>query len=143
MSPLEAEKIVQEYGAAIARGTDGKVVRRKSFLPYSTATIKNAYFIYIPAIIAKLKGLPKEVGNNLVMTYSTMNAFIDDELADELIEIEKLMSDVEKFKQNPDYKTLSDKYFGYVTKAMHDGKLFDEINEYIGECYGKYGIKNN
>lgn len=140
MTPQEAEKIVQDYGGAIAKGTDGKVVRRKSWLPYSKATIKQAYFAYIPAIILQLKTLPKDIGNNLVMTYSMMNTFIDEQLANELIGIENLMADTETFKQNPENKILSKKYFDYVTTTMHDENLYDEINEYIGECYKKLGI---
>jgi len=143
MTGEEAEKIVQDYGGAIAKGTDGNVVRRKIWLPYSKATIKQAYFEYISAIILELHGLPKDIGTKLVLTYSMLNTFIDDESADELIAIEKLMDNVELFKQNPQYKELSKKYFDYVTETMHDGQLYDEINEYIGECYNKHGIKNN
>jgi len=143
MTSQEAEKIVQEYAAAIAKGTDGNVVRRKTWLPYSKATIKQAYFENISAVISDLHRLPKDIGNKLVLTYSMMNTFVDDEQAEELIAIEKLMDNEELFKKTPQFKELSKKYFDYISQTMHDGNLYDEINEYIGECYTKYGIKKN
>ncbi len=138
MDKYEAEKIVNKYGEAIVKGTTG-FVRRKRFLPCSKAKIKQAFFVYLEAIISETNNLPKEMGNNLVSTYGLLNSFIDDEEADELIEIGKMVQ--EHRYRFPEDQEKIDKYFKYGEKSIHDGELFDEINEYIGECYKKYNIK--
>lgn len=133
MNKYQAEKIVNSYGAAIARGTDGGIVRRKSLLPCSKARIKQAYFVYIAAIIKEFGGLPKDMGENLVLTYSMLNGFIDDQKADEIIKIERLIKEKKLDSNDPKDKEKMDRYFSYAMRAISDGELFDEINEYIGE----------
>lgn len=133
MNKYQAEKIVNSYGAAIARGTDGGIVRRKSLLSCSKAQIKQAYFVYITAIIKEFGGLPKEMGENLVICYSMLNAFIDDTEADKIIKIGKLIKEKKLNNSNSKDKEKIDRYFAYATKALRDGELFDEINEYIAE----------
>lgn len=141
MNKYEAEKIVNGYGAAIGKGTEEGRVRRKSNLPCSKAQIKQAYFVYIGAIIEETKTLPKDLGEKLVVTYSMMNGFIDDEQADEMIEVIRLMKAKKLKDNNPSDKKKIDLLTAYSLTSIGDGELIDEINEYIGECYKKAGIE--
>lgn len=140
MNGQEAELIVNDYGGAIARGD----IRRLSWLPCSKAQIKKAYFAYIEAIIKKTGTLPKEVGDNLVTTYSMMDMFIDDEKADKLEDIKAKIDANELDSKNASDKKLLMEYYAYLTGeqnddgtfsgGMMDRDLFDEINNYIGKC---------
>ena len=140
MNKYQAEKIVNAYGGVIAKGTAGGIVRRKSLLPCSKARIKQAYFIYIEAIIKELGGLPEDMGEKMVLTYSMLNGFADDEEADEIIKIAKLIKDNKIDTKNPSDKKKFNKYSKYAMKSIRDGELFDEINEYIEECYKKNNL---
>jgi hypothetical protein len=139
MDKFEAEKVVQDYGGAIGRGTDGRVVRRASWLPYSKGKIKQAYYIYLEALINDTGSLPADIGNNLVTTYSLMNMFVDDEKADRLLKIERAFDAKKPDVSKPEEKLSFQEYADYCQKMM-DGELFDEINNFIGECYKKAGI---
>jgi len=45
MNPNEAQAIINQYGAALARGTNGGIARKLSWLPCSVGKIRFAYFI--------------------------------------------------------------------------------------------------
>lgn len=126
---LNAEKILIEYGKAIAKSDqEGHIIaKKKSLLPYSIGTIKQAYFIYVDVLIKE--GLwTQEAENNLVTAYSALNSFVTDE---KIIEIENL-------KKSNDINEKM-KYMEEVSKIMHNGHLRDELYEYIIECHKKYG----
>ena len=129
MSLKEAEKIINGYGAAIANRVG--MAGRKSDLPCSLGKIKQAYFVYLDALISEGL-LTQELGGNLVTCYSMMKIFVDDEEAEEInaIKTEGMeKASWEKKKQ----------YVDFARERMRDGELFDEINEFIAECYKKYG----
>ena len=141
MDKFKAEKIINQYGAAIARGSEAGNLRKKSLLPCTKAKIKLAYFIYIDALIKEFGPLQEKIGENLVMTYSMLNAFIDDIEIEKQIIIYKEIKEKKLVNNKFEDKEKIDKYFAFSLKAMRDGELFDEINEYIGECYKKARIK--
>lgn len=141
MNKYQAEKIVNSYIAAIAKRTDGGVLRKKSLLPCSKAQIKQAYFIYIAAIIKEFGSLPGDIGENLVLTYSKLNAFVDDKEADELNRSGRLIKDKKIDNKNPKNKEKINRYFNHALRSIRDGELFDEINEYIDECYKSAGLE--
>lgn len=132
---LEAEKILNTYGGILADGLEKGTALRKSSLPYSVAKIKQAYFTYIEGLIKKDGKLPKDFEYILVSTYERLNAFIDDQEADEINNIEKLIKSIDAIKVDT---SKIEKYFDYIAKKMNDGYLFDEINEFIAECYKQY-----
>ena len=76
------------------------------------------------------------MGNNLVVTYSMLNSFINDEEAVELMKVIKLVKEKKLNDEDPKDKEKMDRFFNYATK-LHDGDLLDEINEYIGEVLAK------
>lgn len=132
MDKYQAEKIINAYGGAIANNKGP--FRKQSTLPCSKAKIRQAFYIYISAIIDDLGNLPNEIGQNLVATYSTLDCFLSDKDAERLNRIPELIKNKKLNAENPDDKKQIDEFFSLVTCALHNGNYFDEINEYIGEC---------
>ncbi len=139
MNKFQAEKIINGYGGAIA-GSE-KVFKKQSTLPCSKAKIRYAFYVYIAAIIDQTGYLPKDIGENLVATYCMLDAFIPDEDAERLNKIPEKIKDRQLKAENPEDKKQIDEYFSLVANALRNGNYFDEINEYIGECYKEKGIK--
>lgn len=141
MDKFRAEKIINQYGAVIAKASEAGNLRKKSLLPCAKAKIKLAYFIYIDALIKEFGQLQEKIGENLVMTYSMLNAFIDDNEFEKQSLIYKEIKEKKLDNKKVEDKEKINKYFCSALKAMRDEELFDEINEYIGECYKIAGIK--
>ena len=139
MNKHQAEKIINAYGSAIANAKN--VFKRRSTLPCSKAKIRFAFYVYIPAIIANLGNLPEDIGQTLVATYSMLDCFLPDEDAERLNRTPTLIKDKKLDWENPDDKKQIDEYFSLVTNALHNEIYFDEINDYIDECYKEKGIK--
>lgn len=143
MNKYEAEKIINAYGGAVAKG----VVKRISWLPCSKAKIKQAYFIYIDAIINDYGNLPDDKGQPLVLCYSMLKMFVDDDEADRLDAIKARIDAKTLDWEKPEDKTIGSEYFSYSSGVkqkdgtyiggMMDGDLYNEINEFIGECLEK------
>ena len=134
--------LVNAYGGALAKGTvQGTAIRLSRNLPSSKARIKQAYFTYIEAIISDMGKLRKDLGNHLVTTYANLNSFIDDEEANELIEISIGMKSGKYDNGRPEDKKKIGKYMTFAVSNPFNGELYDEINEFIGECYKKYGVQ--
>lgn len=127
MTPQEAEKVINEYGGALAKGTDG-VARRLSVLPCSIGRIKMAYFIYVEEVIRR-KLLDDEMVKNLLGSYQAIVQFITDEEADIINAISA------KIKQgNPiteKEKAAYSLYMGHLSS-----NVMAELNSFIGEFYG-------
>lgn len=133
MKKYEAEKIINRYGGAIAQNKSP--FKKKSTLPCSKAKIRQAFFVYIPAILDDMGQLPANTGEPLVATYSMLDAFVEDKEAERLNQIPSLL---EKHKLDPkkaEDKKEIDEYFSRVTNALRNGEYFDEINDFIEECY--------
>lgn len=131
MDKIQAEKIVNKYGAAIAN--DKNFFKKKSSLPCSKAKIRYAFYVHIKSIVEEAGALPKNLGSTLVNTYSMLDAFMDDE------EANRLNSRYDALKKldlkEPDEKREFEDIGSRIFKAIRNGDYFDEINEYIGECY--------
>lgn len=140
MNKYQAEKIINEYGVAIAN--DKNAFKRRSTLPCSKAKIRYAFYVYIRAIIDDLGCLPNDIGQNLVATYSMLDSFVPDEDADRLNQIPKMIKNKQLNAEKPEDKKQIEEYFSLVTNALRNGSYFDEINNYIGECYKEKGIKS-
>ncbi len=133
MNKYQAEKIINEYGGAIANNKGP--FRKQSTLPCSKAKIRYAFYVYIPAIINELGQLPQDIGQNLVATYSMLDCFISDDEADRLNRIPEMIKNKQLNAEKPDDEKQIKEFFSLVTNALRNGSYFDEINEYIGECY--------
>lgn len=133
MDKHEAEKIVNKYGGAIAQ--DKNPFKKKSTLPCSKAKIRQAFFIYIPAILDEIGQLSSNLGESLVATYSMLDSFVEDKKAEKLNQIPLLLKEHKLDFNKPEDKQQIDEYFSRVANALRNGEYFDEINDFIKECY--------
>lgn len=69
-----------------------------------------------------------------------LDCFLSDKDAERLNRIPELIKNKKLNGENPDDKKQVDEYFSLVRNALCNGNYFDEINEYIGECYKEKGI---
>jgi hypothetical protein len=141
----EAEKILNKYGDVIAQ--DKNHFKKESTLPCSKAKIRQAFFVYIPAILDEMGYLPSNIGGSIVTTYSMLDAFVKDEEAEKLNRIPLLLKEnkLDYGKNKLDYDKPEDKqkiddYFSRLTKALCNREYFNEINSFITECYKERGI---
>lgn len=132
MDKFQAEKIVNNYGGAIADGEG--VFRKQSTLTCSKTKIRYAFYVYIDAIINDKGCLPEKIGQDLVAAYSMLDSFIPDKEADRLNKIYEMFKSKQLNPENSEDKKQITEYFSLVTNAMRNGNYFDEINEFIDEC---------
>lgn len=131
MSPHEAEKIINAYGAALAAGSK-YIARKKSLLPCSKAKIRLAFYIYLKYLVQN-KLLTQQSKNHFVTAYCSLNSFIEDDDAETINEIGIKIANNEDNAINEREK---EKYFQFIDIAINVGltKEINEINEYIAEC---------
>lgn len=139
MNKFQAEKIINQYGKAIANS--GSVFKKQSTLPCSKAKIRYAFYVYIAAIIDQMGYLPKDIRENLVATYCMLDAFIPDKEAERLNQIGEKIKNKQLKAENSEDKKQIDEYFSLAMNALRNGNYFDEIDEYIEECYQEKGVK--
>jgi hypothetical protein len=139
MNKYEAEKIINKYGATIANTKN--VFKKQSTLPCSKARIRYAFYVYISAIIDELGYFPKDMGENLVATYTMLDSFVIDEEADRLNQLLKMIKNKQLNAENSEDKKKIEGCLSLATNALRNGNYFDEINEYIDECYKEKGLK--
>ena len=129
MTPIEAERLIQEYGATISRGTDGGIARKLSWLPCSRCRLRHAFYVYLAEIIVKNQ-LTQTIGDNLKGAYMTLNQFIADTDADT---INKIHAEIRYGGgQISDDKRAT--YSKFTNHAFRHDESF-EINSYINECF--------
>ena len=133
MDKYQAEKIVKEYGGAIAN--DKNVFKKSSTLPCSKAKIRYAFYVFINAVVKEQEHIQEDIGQNLVATYSMLDSFVSDENADRLNGIPDILKDKQFDREKLENKKQIEEYFLLVPNALRNGNYFNEINEYIEECY--------
>ena len=133
MNRREAEDIVFEYGRAVSNISS--VFKPQSSLPCSKARIRNAYFVFIQALIEEMGTLSKKTGEQLVLTYCMMDAFVPDDRAEQLNSIAGKIKCGELIAARPEEKCQIDEYMSLVVSALRNARDHDEINEFIAECY--------
>lgn len=134
MDLSEANKIKDAYRECIAKGTVGETILRKaSWLPFSRARIKYAYFILLEDIVEKEGRLPDDLREKFVEEYSTLSFFVDDATVDKYSTNYKdwQSKKSDPFKNKKD-EVLIKQYIAY-THMLRSGGALDEINEYIEE----------
>lgn len=143
MNKYQAEKIVKEYGGAVAKvSNDTDVFRKRSFLPCSKAKIRHAFYVLIDAMIDEQGHLPEAIGQNLVAIYCMLDSFVSDEDAGRLNKVPEMIKNKQLDREKSGDKKQIEEYFSLVPNALRNGNYFDEINDYIGECYREKGIKS-
>ncbi len=127
MTPIEAEKIINEYWRSMKDLRSAKaIVQPISDLPCSTGMIKYAHFVYGEELIKK-NLLTKKIGDQLTQSYSKIHS---------------------RFVEDSDH--INTKYKEYITglekgKIVNDFKLGDlididvEYNNFLADCQGNYG----
>jgi hypothetical protein len=128
----EAQKIIQDYGGAVAKSD----IKRSSNLPCSKARIKYAYFTYLPALYEQDGGFYGDLVENLVQVYAMLNSFIDDGRADSLEQIKVKAEEKKLDFDKPKDKELIEEYLAYM-QTLRDGGLIDEISEYMQEIQAR------
>jgi len=132
MNDIKAEQIVRAYGQIIADRQSP--FQKISSLPYPIEKIKAAYFIFINSIINKNGYLPKEMGDNLVLTYAMLGSFINDQEAVRLSSIWKAIQNKTLIPDSTENKKLIHDTVELFTKVSMDEKLFNDINSFIAGC---------
>ena len=135
MNNIQAEDIVHGFAEVIAR--DENAFKKQSDLPCSKAKIREAFYVYIQAIIEKLGTLPKNIGDNLVECYCMIEDFLPDDEANRLNDIGKKNLNKQLDIGNPEDAQKWTEYTSKVADLQMYGKSFDEINDFIRECYNK------
>ncbi|MFA5035447.1 MAG: hypothetical protein WC500_06690 [Candidatus Margulisiibacteriota bacterium] len=133
MTKEQAEKIINLYGGAIAQNENA--FKCLSTLPCSKGKIRYAYFKFISCYIDDYGSMPEDITENLVTTYSLLDAFVPDEEAKQLNQRQGLIKNHKLDKTNPEDKKLIDEYFFLVTNALANMKYREELHEFIGNCY--------
>ena len=90
MTLNEAENIVQKYGAALARGTDGGIARREAWLPRPKSDIIKAFKLVIGFLI-EYKSLTEKNYNELIVPLSALNSFVNDQMFNKINSVHKLI----------------------------------------------------
>ena len=130
MTPHQAESIINQYGAALARGTDGGIARKLSWLPCSVCKIRLAFFVYVNELIS-CGILTQKIGEELKGTYHALNQFMADADADTINDIHHKVGAGVSLTESDD-KIL----WQFMSRMSNTDNLF-EFNSYINECYGQ------
>ena len=101
MTPDEAERIVNDYGAIIERELATSMVAPESALPYDRATLRDALLTYTGAL-HRMDALDESIRNALGTGYMYLSSFIPDELADRVRVAEA------ECKEPPDFDPTGD-----------------------------------
>lgn len=127
MNLVQAEKVVNDYGAALASGNEGEFARKISSLPANKDTIIKAYKLFIAHYI-EYDILTEEIGNQLVLALCGINIFVTDSEA-QTINSSASLRKVGVPADDPRIRNSVQ----FMMKNGYDGVLFDEINEFIGQ----------
>lgn len=134
MNKFEAEKIVNDYGKAIASETTS--ARSLSLLNCDKSVIKYAFFTYIEAMISG-KIFTDEILDKLIVVYSYIDCFIEDDRASLINEIIKRVKNKQidlYSEESKDLKTLFDQFMSIFTSNMAQY----EITNFILSMKDKY-----
>jgi hypothetical protein len=118
LRPKQAEEIVQQYGAALAKGCrEGGIARYESYLPCSKAKIKQAVKLFLAWQIEH-KSLLKEPTETLLGAVAALNSFLPDDQADRV---------------NQSRRTPDDPEFWDAMKNVVSFEIREEMDEFIAE----------
>ncbi|WP_339823456.1 hypothetical protein NST45_18470 [Paenibacillus sp. FSL R7-0163] len=122
----QAEKIVNEYGAALASGKEGEMARKISLLPCDKETIVKAYKLFIAHLI-EYKSLEEKTKDALIVSLSGIGSFISDENAMDFNRSIKL------YKSGMYDEYVSSEEYSNFMKNMVNIDLMEEIEQFISD----------
>lgn len=125
MKPEEAEKIVQNYGGAVASLKKGDAVLPLSALPNSKARIKYAFYVYIEEL-TRLDAMEEDHTFALLQTYALLNTRFQKE-ADKINDLHR------QWKSSESARAKLEEYGGYLVGLPSDDDMY-ELAEFIDEC---------
>lgn len=135
MDKFEAEKIINLYGGAIAKGG---VARKISLLPINKSVIKYAFFVYLEAGISE-GIMNEEILQNLISTYICLDHFIDDDKASLLNEIMNRIRNKQidlTIEENKQLKAVYDEFMNLYLSRNN----LDEITDFIDVMKATYKL---
>ena len=136
MDAKEANIIIESYGKVLGKGTIGETsLRKASWLPYSKAKIKYAYFTLLESIFEKDGKVDNDFQKEITGDYSQLNSFVVDDVADKYVKIYQLWQTKKTAPSKKDEQLI--KQYIAFTYRIKGEDLLDEINEYIDELGGK------
>lgn len=135
MTVEQAEALIRQYGGILQKSIHPAVFQSKKALPCSVARIKFAIFRYITELYRKDQ-LKKEQMENMVVAYSHLSFFVNEELVNQLnaIMVQKDDSSHYTSKLKNEYKDI------IHSIALQKEQLTREIKEFILEF--RVSVKN-
>lgn len=128
MTAEEAEKIVQDYGGAVASLREKNIVLPLSALPYSKTRIRYAFYAYIERLVQDSL-LTQEYADALVHTYALLNTRFRDNA-------EKINSAFSHYTRSEKARNYIERYGG-PTLGMPSIEDMNELTEFLEECSKK------
>lgn len=128
MTLSEATDIIDKYQDALERET---TVRRKSDLPCSKAKIKQSFYTFLTELYKQQGTLRQEFADQVMVAYSKLDTFLDDDEADEMDAI--LEQRTKKVKLTSEQVG---KYMSYTFSLAGSVELLEEISLYIDNIMG-------
>lgn len=134
MNKIEAEQIIEDYSGALAAETTP--ARSISLLKNQKIIVKYAFFTYIEAIFSE--GLQtNEIINNLIVSYSFIDCFLNDKEA-------KIINEISEKIKNKQIDLSSDEMreekavFGKFMSIFTSNQASQEIKDFIICMQNKY-----
>lgn len=127
-----ARDIIARYGQLLEKSQSPFYFQPKSSLPCSIPLIKFAIFRYISELV-RVKELNREIVESMIVAYTHLGFFVDDETAEKL-------NHLAKFKEptTSGHIDLLERNKTYFQELNFKKKyLEEEINEFITECLRK------
>jgi hypothetical protein len=124
-----AEIMIRQYGSVLQRSIHPAVFQSKKSLPCSVARMKFAIFRYITELHRRGQ-LKNEQIENMIVAYSHLSFFVDDDMVNKLnaIMLQKDDRSHYSFRLKNDYKEV------IHTISLQKEQLIREIKEFILEC---------
>lgn len=126
MTGEQAEKIINDFGGAVASLPEKQAVLPLSSLPYPKAVIRYAYFIYIEELV-KSSLLTDDYANALVQTYALIDSRFKED-SERINELHKQYVKSEKARE-------ALKEYGGLTVGLPSVEAMQELLDFIEVCY--------
>jgi hypothetical protein len=130
MTNLKAGQIINEYGKLLGGINSNSIFQPIDILPFSKATIKFAFYIYIYQLIGQKK-LNKEGAESLMIAYAHLNFFIESTK----VEMMNQMSENLRMKPEKINSEFSEENINFIKNLRYQKEQsIIELQEYISDC---------
>lgn len=129
MTVDNAEAMIRQYGEVLQKSTHPAVFQSKKALPCSIARMKFAIYRYITELHRRNE-LKKEQIENMIVAYSHLSFFVEDNMVNQLNTIMLQKDDKSNYTSQlkNDYKEV------IHSISIQKEQLIREIKEFILEC---------